>query len=151
MRNTNASRYCFFSFLTSSSELSVSESLTSSFFTAFSFLLESLKNGFIVLGNECYRPRYSVLVQNTHRAFSPREFPHHFRQEYSSLQHRFSRLRVVLMQQTEAVDFSCIISCLCPLSFSKVKHPVRGPRCDHIRFFDRDSFVEVIPCLPYHF
>lgn len=74
MRNTNASCYCFFSFLTSSSELSVSESLTSLFFTAFSFLLESLKNGFIVLGNECYRPRYSVLAQNTHHAFSPREF-----------------------------------------------------------------------------
>lgn len=88
-----------------------------------------------------------TLITHSHRG----NFAHHFRQEYYSFQHPFSLLRVAAMQQTEVVDFSCIISCLCPLSFSKVKHPVRGPRCDHIRFFDRDSFVEVIPCLPYHF
>ncbi|KAK8832533.1 hypothetical protein WA577_004794 [Blastocystis sp. JDR] len=47
------------------------------------------------------------------------------------------------MEQREVVDFSSIISCLCPLSFSKVRDPVRGPHCHHIRFFDRDSFVEL--------
>ena len=43
----------------------------------------------------------------------------------------------------DVIEFSCIVSCLCPISFSKVIYPVRGRNCCHLRFFDRDSFLEV--------
>lgn len=43
----------------------------------------------------------------------------------------------------DVIEFSCIVSCLCPISFSKVVYPVRGRNCCHLRFFDRNSFLEV--------
>lgn len=43
----------------------------------------------------------------------------------------------------DVIEFSCLVSCLCPISFSKVSYPVRGRNCRHLRFFDRDSFLEV--------
>ena len=45
--------------------------------------------------------------------------------------------------QGDVIGFSCIVSCLCPISFSKVAYPVRGRDCCHLRFFDKDSFLEL--------
>ena len=44
---------------------------------------------------------------------------------------------------SEVVDISCSISCLCPLSFSKVQIPTRGRNCRHLQFFDKSSFLEL--------
>ena len=43
----------------------------------------------------------------------------------------------------DVVDIACVVSCLCPISFSKVSVPVRGKRCRHLQFFDKESFLEV--------
>lgn len=44
---------------------------------------------------------------------------------------------------SDVVDIACSVSCLCPISFSKVCIPVRGKRCRHLQFFDKSSFLEV--------